>query len=100
MSTPMPEPTAPTGHPSPSERPPASDGPTGSGTSADHLGTGLRTRHLTMMGLGSAIGAGLFLGSGVGIATAGPAVLVSYAIAGVVVILVCLLYTSPSPRDS
>ncbi len=49
---------------------------------------GLRTRHLTMMGLGSAIGAGLFLGSGVGIATAGPAVLVSYALAGVLVVLV------------
>ncbi|WP_067431777.1 amino acid permease [Nocardioides jensenii] len=53
-----------------------------------HLGHGLRTRHLTMMGLGSAIGAGLFLGSGVGIATAGPAILVSYALAGAVVILV------------
>lgn len=52
------------------------------------LGHGLRTRHLTMMGLGSAIGAGLFLGSGVGIATAGPAVLVSYAVAGVLVVLV------------
>ncbi|WP_454042429.1 amino acid permease [Cellulosimicrobium sp. Marseille-Q8652] len=57
-------------------------------TSSDRLGHGLRARHLTMMGLGSAIGAGLFLGSGVGIATAGPAVLVSYAIAGVLVILV------------
>ncbi len=52
------------------------------------LGHGLRTRHLTMMGLGSAIGAGLFLGSGVGIATAGPAALVSYAVAGVLVVLV------------
>jgi aromatic amino acid permease len=41
-----------------------------------------------MMGLGSAIGAGLFLGTGAGIATAGPAVLVSYAIAGVLVVLV------------
>ncbi|MDN5894724.1 MAG: amino acid permease [Nocardioides sp.] len=61
------------------------------GTAADdssHLGHGLRTRHLTMMGLGSAIGAGLFLGSGVGIATAGPAILVSYAVAGLVVIFV------------
>jgi aromatic amino acid permease len=55
---------------------------------SDHLSHGLRTRHLTMMGLGSAIGAGLFLGSGVGIATAGPAVLVSYALAGVLVVLV------------
>jgi len=59
-----------------------------SDTSTDHLGTGLRTRHLTMMGLGSAIGAGLFLGSGAGIATAGPAVLVSYGIAGLLVVLI------------
>ncbi|WP_293786287.1 amino acid permease, partial [uncultured Aeromicrobium sp.] len=55
---------------------------------AEQLGRGLRTRHLTMMGLGSAIGTGLFLGSGVGIAAAGPAVLVSYAVAGVIVVLV------------
>jgi aromatic amino acid permease len=41
-----------------------------------------------MMGLGSAIGAGLFLGTGAGIATAGPAILVSYAIAGALVVLV------------
>src|SRR6478736_4933259 len=67
----------------------ASAAPAGADPAArDHLGHGLRTRHLTMMGLGSAIGAGLFLGSGVGIATAGPAVLVSYAIAGVLVVLV------------
>ena len=41
-----------------------------------------------MMGLGTAIGAGLFLGSGVGIHAAGPAVLVSYLIAGALVIIV------------
>ncbi|WP_240952402.1 amino acid permease [Rhodococcus sp. BL-253-APC-6A1W] len=40
------------------------------------------------MGLGSAIGAGLFLGSGVGIQAAGPAVLVSYVLAGIMVIFV------------
>ncbi|WP_285100449.1 amino acid permease [Promicromonospora sp. MEB111] len=55
---------------------------------SEQLAHGLRTRHLTMMGLGSAIGAGLFLGSGLGIAAAGPAVLVSYAIAGAIVVLV------------
>ncbi len=41
-----------------------------------------------MMGLGSAIGAGLFLGTGKVIPTAGPAVLISYAVAGVLVIMV------------
>lgn len=56
--------------------------------SNEGLGTGLRTRHLTMMGLGSAIGAGLFLGTGVGIRAAGPAVLLAYIIAGAIVVLV------------
>mgnify|MGYP002757511986 FL=1 len=50
------------------------------------LARGLKTRHLTMMGLGSAIGAGLFLGTGVGIAAAGPAVLIAYVIAGFITI--------------
>ncbi len=54
----------------------------------EDLGSGLKVRHLTMMGLGSAIGAGLFLGSGVGIEAAGPAVLVSYILAGIMVIFV------------
>nr|WP_287221069.1 MULTISPECIES: amino acid permease [Rhodococcus] len=57
-------------------------------TGATDLGSGLKVRHLTMMGLGSAIGAGLFLGSGVGIAAAGPAVLVSYLLAGIMIIFV------------
>lgn len=52
------------------------------------LGRGLKTRHLTMMGLGSAIGAGLFLGTGVGIKIAGPAVLLAYIVAGIIVVLV------------
>ena len=41
-----------------------------------------------MMGLGSAIGAGLFLGSGVGVQIAGPAVLLSYLVAGALVVVV------------
>ncbi|WP_156227534.1 amino acid permease [Corynebacterium comes] len=53
-----------------------------------HLGSGLKTRHLTMMGLGSAIGAGLFLGTGVGIRTAGPAILLAYMAAGAIVVMV------------
>ncbi|CEJ46185.1 membrane hypothetical protein [Xanthomonas citri pv. bilvae] len=48
----------------------------------------LKPRQLMMMGLGTAIGAGLFLGSGVGIHAAGPAVLISYLIAGALVIIV------------
>lgn len=55
---------------------------------ATGLGNSLKQRQLTMMGLGSAIGAGLFLGSGEGIMTAGPAVLVSYLVAGTLIILV------------
>lgn len=54
----------------------------------NELGQGLKVRHLTMMGLGSAIGAGLFLGTGVGIQAAGPAVLLSYVVAGIIVIFV------------
>ena len=57
-------------------------------TERTRLGTGLKTRHLTMMGLGSAIGAGLFLGTGVGIQVAGPAVLLAYLAAGIIVVLV------------
>lgn len=48
----------------------------------------LKSRQLLMIGLGSAIGAGLFLGSGIGIQLAGPAVLVSYLVAGALVIIV------------
>lgn len=58
------------------------------GESDSQLGKGLQVRHLTMMGLGSAIGAGLFLGTGVGIKAAGPGVLISYVIAGFIVVLV------------
>ena len=48
----------------------------------------MKPRQLTMMALGSAIGAGLFIGSGAGIQAAGPAVLISYLVAGTLVILV------------
>ncbi|MDR6506596.1 amino acid permease [Arthrobacter oryzae] len=55
---------------------------------ATTLGHSMKPRQLTMMGLGSAIGAGLFLGSGAGIQAAGPAVLISYLVAGTLIILV------------
>jgi len=44
----------------------------------------LKNRHLQMISLGSAIGTGLFLISGTSVQTAGPIVLVGYAIAGIV----------------
>ncbi|MBK4144699.1 amino acid permease [Corynebacterium macginleyi] len=50
--------------------------------------TQLKTRHLTMMGLGSAVGAGLFLGVGLGIQISGTSVLISYAVAGVLIALI------------
>src|SRR6478735_3524964 len=49
---------------------------------------GLKQRHLTMLGLGGVIGAGLFVGSGAGISVAGPAIVVSYLIAGALAMLV------------
>ena len=77
-----------------------------------------KTRHLSMIALGSAIGAGFFLGTGQAIASAGPAVLVSYLIAALIAITVmyslaelsaalpstgsfstCLLYTSDAADE-
>ncbi|MEV7008596.1 amino acid permease [Streptosporangium sp. NPDC051022] len=52
------------------------------------LHRGLRRRHMTMIGLGGVIGAGLFVSSGAVIGTAGPAAVVAYAVGGVIVILV------------
>lgn len=52
------------------------------------LHPGLTRRQISMMGLGSAIGAGLFVGSGQAIGIAGPAVLISYLVAGGIVVLV------------
>lgn len=57
-------------------------------SSSRGLAAAMRPRHLVMMSLGSAIGAGLFVGSGAGIAAAGPGVLVSYVIAGLIVLAV------------
>ena len=53
-----------------------------------NLAKDLRQRHVAMISIGGIIGAGLFVGSSAGIATIGPAVVVSYLLAGVVVLLV------------
>ncbi|MGA5269680.1 amino acid permease [Streptomyces lydicamycinicus] len=61
----------------------------GAGTGAkEPLSAGLKQRHLTMLGLGGVIGAGLFVGSGAGIAVAGPGIVLSYLIAGALATLV------------
>jgi AAT family amino acid transporter len=56
--------------------------------STDALGKHLKPRHLVMMSLGCAIGTGLFVGMGKGIATAGPAVLLAFALASFLIILI------------
>jgi L-asparagine transporter-like permease len=57
-------------------------------TTTKGLHPGLTRRQISMMGLGGAIGAGLFVGSGQAISIAGPAVLISYLVAGGIVVLV------------
>ncbi|MCE4026472.1 amino acid permease [Microbacterium sp. Au-Mic1] len=57
-------------------------------TTTKGLHPGLTRRQISMMGLGGAIGAGLFVGSGQAIGIAGPAVIVSYLVAGTIVVLV------------
>src|SRR5690606_23461512 len=52
------------------------------------LQAGLKNRHLSMIAIGGVIGAGLFVGSSTGIATAGPGILLSYALVGTLVVLV------------
>ncbi|MDL9947607.1 amino acid permease [Gordonia sp. ABSL11-1] len=52
------------------------------------LGSGLKPRHITMISIAGVIGAGLFVGSANAIEKAGPAVLISYALAGSLVVLV------------
>jgi GABA permease len=48
----------------------------------------LRRRHMQMIALGGVIGAGLFVGSGVVIGSAGPAAVISFALTGTLVVLV------------
>lgn len=54
----------------------------------DALPRTLRPRHVEMIAVGGIIGAGLFVGSSAAIAAVGPAVMISYAAAGLIVLLV------------
>jgi len=51
------------------------------------LHRGLSKTQIVMIGLGGAIGTGLFMGSGIAIGYAGPAVVLSYALAGFVALV-------------
>ncbi|KAB7850053.1 amino acid permease [Streptomyces mobaraensis NBRC 13819 = DSM 40847] len=61
------------------------DAAPGHGAALSH---GLKQRHLSMIALGGVIGAGLFVGSGTGIAAAGPGIVLAYAVSGLLVMLV------------
>jgi len=52
------------------------------------LGKSLKSRHVAMIAIGGIIGAGLFVGSSSAIHDIGPAAVLSYAIAGAVVLMV------------
>ncbi|MER5714744.1 amino acid permease [Streptomyces sp. NPDC002132] len=66
----------------------AENGPGGPEEPGPGLQAGLKNRHLSMIAIGGVIGAGLFVGSSSGIATAGPGILLSYALVGTLVVLV------------
>ncbi|MFQ3558000.1 amino acid permease [Streptomyces gramineus] len=74
-----------TSQPNTTAPPPAGDPGDGE---ANGLHAGLKNRHLSMIAIGGVIGAGLFVGSSSGIATAGPGILLSYALVGTLVVLV------------
>ncbi|MFC7392701.1 amino acid permease [Scopulibacillus cellulosilyticus] len=52
------------------------------------LKKGLKMRHMTMISIGGTIGAGLFVGSGAVIAAAGPSSILSYLLAGILVVFI------------
>ncbi|MFC5591867.1 amino acid permease [Sporosarcina soli] len=54
----------------------------------EQLKAGLKQRHLTMISLSGVIGAGLFVGSGIIIGKTGPGAILSYTIAGMIVVFV------------
>lgn len=55
---------------------------------SEQLARSLKSRHVSMITFGGIIGAGLFVGSSTAISTIGPAVVLSYALAGLLVLLV------------
>ncbi|ALC92987.1 aromatic amino acid transporter [Bacillus sp. FJAT-18017] len=58
------------------------------GKNEDQLKRGLSNRHIQLIALGGAIGVGLFYGSSSTIELGGPAILLSYAVGGLVIFLI------------
>jgi AAT family amino acid transporter len=54
----------------------------------EHLHRGLKNRHVQMIAIGGTIGVGLFLGSATAIQKAGPALVVSYAVGGLIMFFI------------
>ncbi len=72
---------APGGHVSLSPEPNAAAADT-------ELARSLSPRHITMIAFGGIIGAGLFVGSGASISVTGPAITISYLLAGLMIVMV------------
>jgi L-asparagine transporter-like permease len=66
---------------------------------APTLTRSLRSRHVALISLGGIIGAGLFVGSSANIATVGPAVLLSYGVAGALMFLVMRMLAEMAAAD-
>lgn len=54
----------------------------------EELARGLNDRHIQLIAIGGAIGVGLFLGSAQAIQTAGPALLIAYAVGGLMIFFI------------
>jgi GABA permease len=63
------------------------------------LATTLRSRHASMIAFGGTIGAGIFVGSGAGIASTGPAIVVSYLVLGILAAIVMRVLSVQTVRN-
>lgn len=60
----------------------------------------MTSRHITMMALGGAIGAGLFKGSSSAIDMAGPSVIIAYLIGGIILLFIMQGLAEMAVRNS
>ena len=67
--------------------------------SKQNLVRGLKNRHIQMIALGGTIGTGLFYGSAASIKLAGPAIILAYAIGGVVMYLIMRMLGEMSTEE-